>query len=112
MQLREALAAQADALVCIGGRSNREDPHEIPGVQQEADLARQAGKPLYLLGWVGGYTRTLFDRDFASKLAELRNNHLDDQENEKLGRDCSIPESVSLVMKGLLSIQAARRQAP
>ena len=66
-ELREALAAQADALVCIGGRSNREDPHEIPGVQQEADLARKAGKPLYLLGWVGGYTRTLFDRDFASE---------------------------------------------
>ena len=112
MSLREALAAQADALVCIGGRSNREDPHEIPGVQQEADLARKAGKPLYLMGWVGGYTRTLFDRDFASNLPALHNNHLDDLENEKLGRDCSISESVSLAIKGLLSIQAARGHAP
>jgi hypothetical protein len=109
--LRETLADKADALICIGGRSNPTNPGEVPGVQQEAELARRAGKPLYLLGWVGGYTRTLFDREFASNLPALRDNHLDDSENEKLGRQSSIAETVGLVIKGLLSIRAARAQA-
>jgi hypothetical protein len=107
--LREALAAQADALVCIGGKSYRDI---IPGVEQEATLARKAGKPLYLLGWAGGHTRTLFERDYALNLQALGNNQLSNSENEKLCRECSISESVNLVIKGLSKIQANRRPVP
>jgi hypothetical protein len=105
-KLRETLAEQADALVCIGGRPPRNN--RIAGIEQEANFVRNAGKPLYLLGWAGGHARKLFEEQRASYLPALEKNQLNKAENEKLGRDCSIGESVRLVIEGLSRLAANR----
>jgi hypothetical protein len=52
-QLRYRLNAECDARLCIGGRTRGSDGR-YAGVVEEALLAIQEGKPLFLAGFLGG----------------------------------------------------------
>ena len=54
--LRRRLNAECDARLCIGGRTEG-SVGRYPGVIEEALLAIQEGKPLFLAGFLGGATR-------------------------------------------------------
>ena len=56
--LRHCLDSQSDARVCIGGRTGG-SAGRFPGVIEEALLAVQSQKPLFLAGMLGGATRQL-----------------------------------------------------
>jgi hypothetical protein len=107
-ELRELLAQQLDALVCIGGRSHEED-HEKPGVEQEVELVRIKDKPVYLLGGFGGHTqRLVHDRHFLQKVRGVGENGLTPADNELLCAVRSIPDAVDLVMRGLEELGSRR----
>lgn len=58
--LRNQLVAQTGARICIGGRT-RGSRGRYPGVIEEAYLSVQTGRPLFLIGLLGGATRQLID---------------------------------------------------
>jgi hypothetical protein len=58
--LRRCLNAKSDARLCIGGRTEG-STGRYPGVIEEALLAIQEGKPLFLAGFLGGATRQVID---------------------------------------------------
>jgi SLOG cluster2 len=105
-ELREQMAQEWQALVCLGGKSA-----EPPGVEEEVRLTRRRadGIPLYLLGYLGGYTLTFW----RSNPGPLHNG-LEDEQNEMLNtpgpphKRISDWRAVDLVMKGLLSVAADR----
>jgi hypothetical protein len=74
------------AVVAIGGRTSEANTHS-PGVEEEVELARQRGLPVYLLGRAGGHTATMIERCRAegapwSSLA----NAMSPSENHELAR--------------------------
>jgi hypothetical protein len=54
--LRRRLNAESDVRLCIGGRTEG-SAGRYPGVIEEALLAIQVGKPLFLAGFLGGATQ-------------------------------------------------------
>jgi hypothetical protein len=58
--LRHRLNAEADARLCLGGRREGSSGR-YSGVIEEALLAVQEGKPLFLAGLLGGATRQVID---------------------------------------------------
>jgi hypothetical protein len=58
--LRHRLNAESDARLCIGGRTEG-SAGRYPGVIEEALLAIQEAKPLFLVGFLGGATRQVID---------------------------------------------------
>lgn len=58
--LRHCLDSQSDARLCIGGRTGG-SAGRFPGVIEEALLAVESRKPLFLIGILGGATRQLID---------------------------------------------------
>jgi SLOG cluster2 len=58
--LRHRLNAQCDARICIGGRTSG-SAGRCPGVIEEALLALQSRKPLYLAGLLGGASRQVIN---------------------------------------------------
>jgi hypothetical protein len=58
--MRETMNAETDARILLGGRVTGY-MGRYPGVAEEALLAKRSGKPLYLCGGFGGYTRAVVD---------------------------------------------------
>jgi hypothetical protein len=58
--MRRQLDARTHARICIGGRS-KGGQGRFPGVIEEALLTFSAGKPLYLVGLLGGATRQVIE---------------------------------------------------
>lgn len=58
--LRQAMAAQADARVCLGGAAGK-PLRRLPGVIEEALFTHQAGKPLFIAGALGGAAKAMAD---------------------------------------------------
>jgi hypothetical protein len=58
--LRRCLTAESDARLCIGGRTQGA-AGRYPGVIEEALLAIQQEKPLFLAGFLGGAARQVID---------------------------------------------------
>ena len=56
--------------ICLGGRMHGYQGDE-PGVVEEAGLALNRGKPLYLLGGLGGATKAFIEsREYAGQVRE------------------------------------------
>jgi len=58
--MRETMNREIDARVCLGGQVTGYKG-KYPGLVEEALLALQAGKPLYLIGAFGGCARALIE---------------------------------------------------
>ena len=87
-RMRETMNREIDARVCLGGQVTGYKG-KYPGLVEEALMALQAGKPLYLIGALGGCARALIEavgeasvdckglfhhkaRDFSRKLFTLK----------------------------------------
>lgn len=107
-EMRTQMIKSTNTLICIGGKHHYNDGHR-PGVDEEADLAIAKGIPVFLVGCCGGYTRTLFEKEFSTTEALSKlNNRLDETENLALTNTESIWEAVDLVMRGLSRLQQGR----
>jgi len=67
--LRHSLDSQSDARLCIGGRTGG-SAGRFPGVVEEALLAVESRKPIFLAGILGGATRQLIDAIGGKKMPE------------------------------------------
>lgn len=100
--LRKGFIGEADALVCIGGKLHRDDGQK-PGVEEEFQIARGLGKPVYLLGGFGGKTFEIF-QDLARSHTDLSNelrNGLSDAENRELGESNRVWHVVKIIARGI-----------
>ena len=91
--------------ICLGGRMYGFQGDE-PGVLEEAGLALNWGKPLYLLGGLGGATRAFIStQKFAEKYQSTRywesNNGLDIEEKKKLFDTVDVEVALRLIAKGI-----------
>ena len=91
--------------ICLGGRMYGYQGDE-PGVLEEAGLALNWGKPLYLLGGLGGATKAFIKtQKFAEKYQSTRywesNNGLDRDEKKKLFDTVDVEVGLRLIAKGI-----------
>lgn len=92
--------------VCLGGRLNGFQGEE-PGVMQEARLALDRHKPLYLMGGFGGAARAFgSDRDSRARYDDALNG-LSDEDKRDLFTTTDIEHGVRLICRGIASYQAA-----
>jgi hypothetical protein len=83
-ELRKDFVAEAQALICIGGKSQRPGKGP-PGIHDEAWEAVKGQKPVFLIARYGGYTRTLYEEwKRKNMLSTNLNNGLTEQENATL----------------------------
>jgi patatin-like phospholipase/acyl hydrolase len=101
------LAAQADALVAIGGRWWLDDPTHA-GVPAEFNLAITRGIPSFLLGGLGGATRGYLEKH-PEVFGELRNG-LDGQGNVALAGQSDIVRLVDDVLAQMARLPLGRRE--
>jgi patatin-like phospholipase/acyl hydrolase len=106
-RLRDALAAQADALVAIGGKWWLDDPTHA-GVPAEFNLAITRGIPSFLLGGLGGATRGYLEQH-PEILRELRNG-LDPQFNLALASRSDLIQLVDDVLAQMSRLPLGRRE--
>ena len=117
--LRNAMIADCDVLIAIGGRSHTANQQIRPGIDQEIELARKAGKPVIAIGWAGGQTRRFLESICGEtgilEIAGTRlrsifeGNGLDDASNLTLMRGpspdgdapYSVAQAVAIVREGL-----------
>jgi 1,4-alpha-glucan branching enzyme len=97
-KMREQMAGEADALVCVGGKGPR--PGITPGVQVEAALVAARQKPVYVASALGGFARRVYETG-ALPEANKSNNGLTPAENEQLAAEGDPAEVARLVLKGL-----------
>jgi SLOG cluster2 len=107
--MREKLAAEVDALVCIGGRGVRPDVPR-PGIQAEASLAVLAGKPFYLAAALGGFAEHL-ERENLLPASEKRRNGLLPGDNRALSTEADPSKVTELILKGLDGVWRSRGTA-
>ena len=91
--------------ICLGGRMCGFQGNE-PGVLEEAGVALNWGKPLYLMGGLGGATRAfIMTQEFAEKYQSTRywesNNGLDRDEKKKLFDTVDVEVGLRLIAKGI-----------
>jgi hypothetical protein len=104
-KMRDSLTREWRALICLGGKSEA-DP---PGLKDEIDRTlRNVGPiPLFLLGYLGGYTHEIWNQRF--RFAHESINRLSDEENKRLNSQGSPDQrirawqAVDLVMAALLA---------
>jgi hypothetical protein len=120
--MREAMTANSDARIILGGRLE-EFSGRWPGVVEEAYLTLKAGRPLDVAGGLGGAASVVADllreRDRPDiKLAvtqELRDtfagvdlrNGLTAEENELLHSTTDLDLMTALILRGLHSLKAS-----
>ena len=87
--------------VCLGGKTRGYQGSE-PGVLEEARLALECGKPLYLLGGFGGATRLFGKKDKYGRLHYWRiDNGLAGKEKKELFETTDIARALSLISIGI-----------
>jgi hypothetical protein len=101
--MRERMVATIDALVCVGGKGVRPEVPR-PGVGAEADLARLAGKPVYLSAAFGGWARQVQEQRLMSRLGDVPNG-LTEAENAALAGSVDPSDVTELVLKGLTKVR-------
>ena len=84
--------------VCLGGRTSGFEGRE-PGVAEEARLALQYRKPLYLLGAFGGATRVFGTENLDTYLAQA--NGLTTSEKQELFDMADMEQAIRLVAHGI-----------
>lgn len=106
--LREHLTKRLDpgCRICLGGKTDGYEGSK-PGVEEEAELALEYGKPLYLVGGFGGATRS-FGENRCPELNYWRaENGLDEQEKLELFETTDVERALRLITGG---IQASKRK--
>ena len=91
--------------ICLGGKMRDYQGNE-PGVVEEAGLALNRGKPLFLLGGLGGATRAFVTApEFADKYRSNTYwespNGLDEGEKRKLFETVDVEVALRMVAKGI-----------
>jgi hypothetical protein len=105
-EMREYMINACDALICVGGKLHRDgDP---PGVDEEAQLSLQQGKPVYLVGAGGGRAQQIFQERFRENSEALRNG-LTHEENRLLAEITDPWQATTIVLKGLRDRNLLRR---
>jgi hypothetical protein len=115
--MREAMAAETDARVVLGGRLEKPFAGRWPGIVEEAYLTQRCGRPLYVAAGLGGAAALVADLirgrerpdiDLADE-ATLRaafehadlHNGLTSEENALLFETADLDLVVALVLRGL-----------
>ena len=93
--------------ICLGGKMHGYQGDE-PGVIEEAGLALERNKPLYLLGGFGGATRAFIESEtYAKKYRSDRywtsENGLDEDEKKALFETTDLQVALELIAKGIAS---------
>lgn len=123
--MRRRMNCDTHARIIAGGQiANYKG--SMPGLAEEALIAIEARRPLYVMGGFGGcagdiaFTLGLSDhsagpaRDWEARGAfagigvERLANGLDESDNRTLARTPHVDEAVSLILKGLLRLEGAR----
>ena len=97
--LRHVLTQELDpgCRVCLGGRTHGFQGKE-PGVVEEAKLAVEYGRPLYLMGGFGGATRMFGDSD---GIYLRTSNGLESDEKEELFDTTDVERAIRLIARGI-----------
>jgi hypothetical protein len=122
--MRRVLTEVSNARIVLGGPVARYKGR-MPGVAEEALSALQAGQPLYVLGGFGGCAHDIAEElgvatmrrisrpawtgrsAFRGYNADGLRNGLDADENALLARTVHVDQAVSLILRGLLHLDAA-----
>lgn len=88
--------------ICLGGRTTGYAGRK-PGVMEEAELALQYGKPLYLMGGFGGVTRMFGARSSFRARSDYWNtdNGLDGNQKEELFETTDVERALRLISGGI-----------
>ena len=87
--------------ICLGGREKGHEGVE-PGVMEEARIALQCEKPLYLLGGVGGATRSFGENDeYGSSRYWLSDNGLGKEVKRELFDTTDIERALRIISNGI-----------
>ncbi len=106
-RLRDTLAAQADALVAIGGKWWLDDPTHA-GVPAEFNLAITRGIPSFLLGGLGGATRGYLEKH--PEILRAVRNGLDSQRNLEFAGRTDVIQLVDDVLAQMARLPLGRRE--
>lgn len=106
-RMRDSLAAEADALVAIGGKWWQDAPNHA-GVPAEFNLAISRGIPSFLLGGLGGATTGYLEKH-PEILNQLRNG-LDLRANESLAGEKDVVKLVESVLDQAARLPLGRRE--
>lgn len=91
--------------ICLGGETKGYEGAE-PGVMEEARLALEYGKPLYLLGGFGGATRIFGEKDsYGSSQYWKIDNGLDSGEMKNLFEATDIELALRIIAAGIEKLQ-------
>lgn len=96
--------------VCLGGKEKGYEGRE-PGVIEEARLALEWGKPLYLLGGFGGATRLLGEPIGVSEYWKA-NNGLEDEFKRELFETTDIEHALRIIAKGIRKVKTNYQESP
>src|SRR5262252_1284518 len=97
-EMRQHMINACDALICVGGKLHRDGAP--PGVDEEAELALQHGKPVYLVGAGGGRALQIFQERFRDN-SDALNNGLTHEENRLLAETTDPWQATTLILQGL-----------
>jgi len=91
--------------ICLAGKMGGHEGNE-PGVVEEAGLALNSGKPLYLLGGLGGATKAFIEsKEYATKYESDRywesENGLDKRAKEELFETVDVEYALRLIAAGI-----------
>ena len=100
--MREKMAAEGDALICIGGRGIRPEVLR-PGVEVEAALMRLAHKPVFVAAGFGGFAGRIRALGILSE-SQQNDNCLTLEENLILEGTADPARVVELILKGLQTL--------
>lgn len=108
-ELAERLSNDVQAIVCCGGRAVGKSLNQTnPQVEAEIRKAIERDCAVYLIGGCGGVSRELFEKQYVTNAAALRNG-LSGEDNHSLYASANPWEAVRLVMKGLKELRNALR---
>lgn len=90
--------------ICLGGKTSGYQGYE-PGVMEEARLALEYSKPLYLMGGFGGATREFGESEqYGDKEYWSSGNGLTDEQKRELFETTDIERTIRLISGGIESL--------
>lgn len=107
--MRRTISGLSNVIVAVGGKWWTENP-ERAGVPEEIDFARDNLLPLFLLGGLGGATRTWLELhpDYVAICA----NGLSDDANLALTASVDIPHAVDTIIRQIARLRPPPQAAP
>lgn len=95
--MRRAMISDPDtgALVVIGGRTSRGD--HVPGIDEEVDLAKRRGLPIFLFGSVGGRSSQIVEEMTIDQRVAL--NGLTAEQNQALATSLDYSRLTEMILE-------------